>query len=1115
MLVILEPLSSPRQSWSRSRDWKLRNWKTMREMLACLRNRRRSKKQKAKALVASESSVEPETPKETEASPEEPTEPAVGTGIEPESKPEAENEPAADTSAEPDNDSGPKIENETLHDVEETVPIVEPDTEAESKRETETQPLVNPDAQSAVEPTTAEPELEADVLTSRPEPEQQTTSEQETIVPELEIESGKDQVQTELQPDTKVTAEQEVVNEPTSEPLTLPTPAPTDDEPRGSVQPSESTVETGQQPVVRPELDFMEKTAEDSAPALSKKDKKKRESAESEEKAVEPSQEADSSKEVEAALVVDQRPAQASEPVAEPVAVAALEPTPPVPEAAPKSTTEPVIEHVTEDDTPISTGEQAKQGDETESAIPTSNVPEETSDDVKTTPDLAELVPEATQLTPDPLEEKADTTDHAVELAGSPAVPRPSTPKAIEEASLPTSAPTEKAEPTVGQHSETAEETLPEPESSSAHEAALIPEVEASPTNEPVPEAQAPLVEEGDDANEGLTKKDKKKNKKKKKGKDVETEPLEHTENLAETAPISETAVAETGEPQTSPENQPEPVKPEDETTPTVEPATAVATSPEPETTDLSGTHAFTKTEPVVARSEPELESDSQKPQADEAPRLEGTPQPIDAPASEDDTLKSAPEPQEQTQQPLESGSEPVEAQEQPKGTEEELGQGPTLSTKAKKKKKQKKGKEPVPIAEQDLEAPREAPESTALSTEAIRPDSTKEATGSFQDVQLPDSTPVAKEATAAGEEKPASVTDDSPSAQPITPAELARTIEPTDATTVPEGMATSEPIEQPATVDKDDQAQPSEPAVTADTIKPDETSQSAQFPEVELELTPVPEASQLDVAKEVQEVQAEDPAPPTPKKSKKKKKKGKGKGVSEDSEPTAEPSSITDSIEPSLEPVVEPARDPTQPTMKPEPISEEQDKAITGDILATEAPAEPQQVSFDRSSEPITEPDNVVESVKSATETGSRLEASADPPSAETAPDNFTGAAPEAPAPLLDADRQARGEAQPAVLEDNQAPHVLDRNLSAEAETTLTPTEAVTGASSVPEPVVPEAEVVPAVERAVEPPAQPQETDDMAGLSKKEKEKTEEGGQRSRCKTRRISTHDIRYFDI
>ncbi|KAF4419495.1 hypothetical protein F53441_14418, partial [Fusarium austroafricanum] len=229
--------------------------------------------------------------------------------------------------------------------------------------------------------------------------------------------------------------------------------------------------------------------------------------------------------------------------------------------------------------------------------------------------------------------------------------------------------------------------------------------------------------------------------------------------------------------------------------------------------------------------------------------------------------------------------------------------------------------------------------------------------------------------------------------------------------------------------------------------------------------------------------------APPTPKKSKK-KKKGKGKGASEDSEPTAEPSSITDPIEPSLEPVVEPARDSTQPTMKPEPITEEQDKAITGDIPATEAPAEPQQVSFDKSSEPIKEPNNVVEPAKSATETGSRLEASADPPSAETAPGDSTDAAPEAPAPFLDADRQARGEAQPAVLEDNQPPHVLDRNLSAEAETTLTPTEAVTGASSVPEPVVPEAEVVPAVERAVEPSAQPQETDDMAGLSKKEKKR-------------------------
>lgn len=1074
------------------------------------KKQKKKQKQKAKALAASESSAEPETPKETEASPEEPTEPAVGTGIEPESKPEAENEPTADTSAEPDNDSGPKIENETLPDVEETVPIVEPDTEAESKPETETQPLVNPDAQSAVEPTTAEPELEADVLISKPESDQQTTSEQETIVPESEIESGKKQDQTESQPDTKVTAEQELANESTSEPLTLPTPAPIFDEPRDSVQPSESIVETEQQPVVRPELEALEKTAEDSAPSLSKKDKKKKKKAKSEDKPPEPPQEADSSKEVEPAQAADPQPVEASEPVVEPVAAAALQSTPPVAEAAPKSTTEPVIEHVTDDDAPASRGEQTKQGDETQSVIAALNAPEAASDDVKFTPDSAEPVPEVTQSTPEPLEEKPDTTHHAVEPAGSPVASRPSTPKAIEEAPLSTSTPTGTAEPTVEQHSETTQETPLEPEPLGAHEATSAPEVEASPANEAVPEAQAQLDKEGVDADEGLTKKEKKKNKKKKKkGKGTETDPSEDTESLVETAPISEPAAVETSEPHPTSESQPEPVQLEAEATPEAESATAVPTSSETETTELSGTHvAATEADSVVTEPEVGLESEPQEAQINEVPQPEGTPQPIDAPASETGASKSAHELQEQTQQVPEPGPEPVEVQQQPRDTAEELDQGLPLSTKAKKKE-QKKGKEPALGAEEDLGTPRDALESTALPTEAIRPDSSEEVDASAQHVQLPDPTPVTEEVAVTGEEKQANLTDDGPSAEPTTPTEKVQMSEEIDAATFPEGIATTEPIAQPATVDKDepsDQAQSSEPAVTTENGKPDEASQSTQLPEVEPELTSVPEASQQDVAGEVQEVRGEDPAPSTPKKNKKKKKKGKGKETSQDSEPTTEPTPIAEPIEPSLEPVAEPASEPTQPTMEPETIAQEQDKAVTGAIPATDlaqAPAEPQQVSPEMSPEPSKELDNVIEPVKSATETGSKPEASADVPSVETALEPVTGPiqdpisthAPETSAPLLDAERQAGDEAQPPVLDvqDHSAPHVLDRSLRDEVETTpstLAPAEAATAASSVLEPAIPEVEVVPAVERVVEPLAQPQEADDMSGLSKKEKKR-------------------------
>ncbi|KAH7257135.1 hypothetical protein BKA59DRAFT_499394, partial [Fusarium tricinctum] len=208
------------------------------EEFAGLSKKQIKKLKKVKALAALEPPLEPSPPKEPEPSNEETLEPAAEAGSEAGSKLQTQSESAgAESPNKAVEELGPEVENETSSEIKETVPIDEPNFEAESKSKTETQSLGGPDTQPATEPAAAEPEADADVPTSQPESQQQMTPDQDIIVPAPEVKSGDETHAPHEDSITNIATDQEVVEEDRA------------DLPR---QPPQETLEVIQTPVMAP-----------------------------------------------------------------------------------------------------------------------------------------------------------------------------------------------------------------------------------------------------------------------------------------------------------------------------------------------------------------------------------------------------------------------------------------------------------------------------------------------------------------------------------------------------------------------------------------------------------------------------------------------------------------------------------------------------------------------------------------------------------------------------------------------------------------------------------------------------------------------------------------------
>ncbi|KAF0635854.1 hypothetical protein FPSE5266_10715, partial [Fusarium pseudograminearum] len=187
------------------------------EEFAGLSKKQIKKLKKARALVTPESSVEAEMPKESGTSLDEAAEPATEAGTESESTPQTCAESAAETTIGAEQELGYETMNDPLPDIEETVPIIEPDFEAEPESKTEIQPLDNTDIQPATEGADAEPKLDADLQTRQPQSDGQTTSEQDTIVPAPDVDSGDNLTDVpDKSSSTNLPVEHQVVKEPDS-----------------------------------------------------------------------------------------------------------------------------------------------------------------------------------------------------------------------------------------------------------------------------------------------------------------------------------------------------------------------------------------------------------------------------------------------------------------------------------------------------------------------------------------------------------------------------------------------------------------------------------------------------------------------------------------------------------------------------------------------------------------------------------------------------------------------------------------------------------------------------------------------------------------------------------
>ncbi|GKU13294.1 unnamed protein product [Fusarium langsethiae] len=182
------------------------------EEFAGLSKKQIKKLKKARALAAPEYSVEAEMPKESGTSLEEAAEAATEAGAESESTPQTCAESAAETTTGAEQELGYETMNDPLPDIEETVPIIEPDFEAEPESKTENQSLDNTDIQPATEGADAEPKVDADLQTRQPQSDEQTTSEQDIIVPAPDVDSGDNLTDVpDKSSNTNVPAEHQVV----------------------------------------------------------------------------------------------------------------------------------------------------------------------------------------------------------------------------------------------------------------------------------------------------------------------------------------------------------------------------------------------------------------------------------------------------------------------------------------------------------------------------------------------------------------------------------------------------------------------------------------------------------------------------------------------------------------------------------------------------------------------------------------------------------------------------------------------------------------------------------------------------------------------------------------
>ncbi|KAJ3525427.1 hypothetical protein NM208_g11645 [Fusarium decemcellulare] len=978
--------------------------------------KKKKKKQKAKELAALEPSIDPERPKETEASPAEPTEPVVDPVIEPEPKPEAATQPAAETPAEPDNESGSKIENKTLPEVEETVPIIDPDTEAESKPETETQPLISPDSQSAVESTNAEPEVELEVLASKPESESQNISEQETIVPESEIESGEKRLEAEKESDTKPTVEQEITEGSSLQQNIVSAPTDTLDKPDDAVN-RETTVET-EATAAEPESQALEKDLEDAKPAFSEKDKKKKKGK---------LQETATPIEAEPAGLARETPAEVSSET--PVESSPNPPSDPALEPV----TDPVIDSIATDDISAPEVEQTQPADAPEQHVePTPDTAEPLLDEVKPVADAGPVL--------EAVEQKSEIIDHTPEPTEPPAASRPLTPQAVERVSHPLEQFTEVVEIAGEQQSsmpiidDVQLETSPKGDQEPVVEAG--PETEVVPVTTAVAEAQAEPANNDNEASVGSSKKEKKKNKKKKKGKGADIDASEEADKPAEVISSLDNMPEETSEPPPPPEAQPAPTESEVEALPVAEPVDEVVALPEWETahqpSDIDT--AIAKTVSDVA--EPETTSHAgpqvEKVGTDETSRIQGTPRAADTTLAEEDASKPITEPQEQTMlapEPVPDADNPREDQ---KTADKEANRSLDLSKKDKKKRKKKqKGQDSAVDTADGLATAQSAEDSTALQPEAAAPDSSKEVAVPVDEAQPTEPLP-ATEADTAEEAKSVEPSDNAPSAETIVPAEAVRSFDQTETTDVAESADQTAPIGL------------EEPALPLQPIERDDEPRRSQPQEIEPETTPTAETSLMGEA--AKEAQDEDSMPTTPKKSKKKKKKAKEVG---EEQLETEPASAADPTEPLPALVPDLAAGPPEVTeaeakfeAAPQTVSGDRDQ-VSSDVVPTseavETPADVEQTPPGPASgsppevipETGDEAQLSLEPPHSVSEAGAKPDNTLESSAAEFGPDSITESVPE-PSP------EASTAADPSQLMQVQTPgDVHEAETSASIEPT------------------------------------------------------------------------------
>ncbi|KAF5019582.1 hypothetical protein F66182_8413 [Fusarium sp. NRRL 66182] len=462
------------------------------EEFAGLSKKQIKKLKKAKALAALESLAQAETSEGTRSFQEDRTRPTVETELESGPNSSTQVEPVAETPAEADDGPDTKIENEPILETEETVPIVEPDMEAESKSETEAQPLDNPDTQSVIEPPPTEPETDADVQTSRPESEQQTTFEQDIIVPEPDVESADQKRASERQLDTNVTVAQEAVKEPIA-PL---------EHVLGSMEPVNELVEAGPgieaeaEPSAIPKPpDVIDLPIEDLSSYLSKEDKKKKRDRTD----VEPFREAEARPEPEPTQQTEELLSEATDkPASEHTTDNTLGRASPISESLIESATK--LEPVAESIDSISGTEKAEPEDAPKAGNIALDAVEPNIEEVPAssslvlaTEEVVDQKPRDTEFSTNPLPSASITTEEPAELIDFKTEVNKLTEVAQEI-----------------QQADDEEHNQPAPSEFHENEDALVPETDVVPTP-PLPPIKSGLGNDADGAAAGLSRADERK----------------------------------------------------------------------------------------------------------------------------------------------------------------------------------------------------------------------------------------------------------------------------------------------------------------------------------------------------------------------------------------------------------------------------------------------------------------------------------------------------------------------------------------------------------------------------------------------------------------------------